>query len=106
MNHDDKITAFLAPADAKAARSKLEPYSDLIRQLRQRRWTYDQIAQALRDNFGLCAHRTTIHAFVKARAGNKTGVLVMSTPAPLGLVAPAPGQSAQPARRARFNLDA
>jgi len=95
---DDKITAFLATADAKAARSKLEPYSDLIRQLRQRRWTYDQIAQALRDEFGLCAHRTTIHAFVKARAGNKTGVLVMSTPAP--------GQSAQPARRARFNLDA
>ena len=105
MNLDDKITGFLAVADVKAARSKLEPYTELIRQLRQRRWTYDQIAQALRNEFGLCAHRTTIHAFVKARAGNKTGVLVMSTPAPLGLVGPAPGQSAQPARR-RFSLDA
>jgi hypothetical protein len=99
VNLDDKITAFLVTADAKAARSKLEPYSELIRQLRQRRWTYDQIAQALRDEFGLCAHRTTIHAFVKARAGK--GAIAMP---PSDLSGSRIGTSAS-VKRSRFNLD-
>ncbi|HOF09248.1 MAG TPA: hypothetical protein PLV33_04540 [Opitutaceae bacterium] len=101
MNLDDKITAFLATADAKAARSKLEPYAELIRQLRQRRWTYDQIAQALHDNFGLCAHRTTIHAFVKARAGKGKGAIAMPSP---DLSGSRVGTSAS-VKRPRFNLD-
>jgi hypothetical protein len=104
VNLDDKITAFLAAADAKAARSKLEPFADLIRQLRQRRWTYVQIAHALSEQFGLAVHPTTVHAFVKVRSGKGKGVLTMSTPAVASVTSPKPVVQNQPARR-RFNLD-
>jgi transposase len=53
MNTDDKIWAFLARAKSRPAPSKLDPYHELIRGLRQRRWTYQQIAAVLRDEFAV-----------------------------------------------------
>jgi IS30 family transposase len=94
MSLDERISAFLAHADAEPARSKLEPYADLIRTLRQRRWTYVQIAQALRDEFTLSVHPTTIHAFVKVRAKRKTAPSCT------------PEATSPIAKRPRFNLDA
>ena len=68
MNLDDQIAHILADADARPARSKLEPYADLIRELRQRRWTFRKIADALRERFAVTASPSTIHDFAKVRA--------------------------------------
>ena len=104
MSLDEKISSFLSLADEKSARSKLEPYADLIRKLRQRRWTYTEIARALHDDFGVTVHRTTVHAYVKVRSGKGKGVLAMSTPETTSAaIKPVP---ANPPGRRRFNLDA
>ena len=68
MNLDDQIANFLADADARPARSKLEPYAELIRELRQRRWTFRKIADALCERFAVRASPSTIHDFAKVRA--------------------------------------
>jgi len=68
MNLDDQIAKFLAEADARPARSKLEPCAKLIRELRQRRWTYRKIADALREQFAVTASPSTIHDFLRVRA--------------------------------------
>ena len=68
MSLDDQIAKFLADADARPARSKLEPYADLIRELRQRRWTFRKIADALRERFAVTASPSTIHDFARVRA--------------------------------------
>jgi transposase len=73
MNLDDQIAKFLADADARPARSKLEPYAKLIRELRQRRWTYRKIAAALADRFGIRASPSTIHDFLRVRAHQPHG---------------------------------
>ena len=99
MSLDEKISAFLARTDSKPAPSKLEPYAELIRTLRQRRWTYVQIAQALRDEFSLHVHPTTVHHFQKVRQRRGSA-------SPSGQVAPASPVAANPAKRPRFNLDA
>jgi hypothetical protein len=99
MSLQDKIAAFLAQAETKSAPSKLEPYAELIRQLRQRRWTYQRIAIALRDDFCVSVAPSTIHAFVKVRAKKKS---VPALPTPDTLSPP----PISPARKPRFNLDA
>ena len=68
MSLDEQIADFLATADDRPPRSKLEPYADLIRGLRQRRWTYRKIAAALRERFGLATGKSSIHDFVRVRA--------------------------------------
>ena len=105
MSLDEKITEFLAHAKPKAAQSKLEPYAELIRTLRQRRWTYLQIAATLQTEFGVTVAANTIFAFVKVRSGKGKGVLTMSTPEVASVTLPKPAGPNQPARR-RFNLDA
>jgi len=40
----------------------------LIRELRQRRWTFRKIADALRERFAVAASPSTIHDFAKVRA--------------------------------------
>ena len=99
MNLDEKIADFLAATKAEPARSKLEPYAELIRGLRQRRWTYQKIAQVLRDEFDVTVAANTVFAFAKVRAG-KRGV-----PAP-AISADPPLLPAQPTpRKRRFHLD-
>jgi len=68
MNTSDKIQAFLEAAAECPAKSKLEPYAELIRTLRRKRWTYRQIAAALKNDFGVHAAPSSIHNFVKVRA--------------------------------------
>jgi len=52
----------------KPFQSKLEPFADLIRELRRRRKSYREIAEVLRDEQGIAADRTTIWSFVKVRS--------------------------------------
>jgi transposase len=107
MSLDQKITDFLARAEPKPTPSKLEPYAEFIRTLRQRRWSYVEIAKTLRDEFGVQAHPTTVHAFVKVRA-KKKNAFTMPAPdhaAPSQPVSTAASQSSS-AKRSRFHLDA
>ncbi len=64
---DPKTRQLLNELPPKPFRSKLEPHLDLIRELRQRRRTYEEIAHFLRDNLGLAVAPSTIHAFLHAR---------------------------------------
>jgi IS30 family transposase len=73
MNLDDQIAKFLAEADARPARSKLEPCAELIRELRKRRWTFRKIADALREKFAVTASPSTIHDFLRVRAHQPHG---------------------------------
>ncbi len=68
MSLDDQIADFLAKADGRPPRSRLEPYAELIRELRQRRWSYREIAVALRERFSVPTGPSTINDFVRVRA--------------------------------------
>jgi hypothetical protein len=106
MSLNQNIIAFLARAEPKPAPSKLEPYADLIRTLRQRRWPYVEIAKALSDEFGVQAHLTTVHAFVKVRAKKKSAS-TMPAPEQAAIDRPTPPTSdTSGARRPRFHQDA
>ncbi len=52
----------------KPFQSKLEPVTEIIRDLRRQRKSYREIAQILRDEHGLAVDRTTIWNFVKVRS--------------------------------------
>src|SRR5665213_998586 len=99
MNLDDQIAAFLAKTDAQPARSKLEPYAELIRGLRKRRWTYRRIAAVLREQFGVITGRSTVHEFVKVRARRP-----QTEPTP-AIRAPQPVASHPAPPKRRFHLD-
>jgi hypothetical protein len=53
-------------------RSKLEPYYEVIRALRKKRYTYQEIAQFLASEAGITAAASTIHAFVAVRARRRS----------------------------------
>jgi hypothetical protein len=99
MSLDDLIAEFIAKADARPARSKLEPYADLIRELRQRRWTFQRIAAALRERFGVSASPSTIHDFVRVRAHRPRIEPMPTTPAE-SPIEPIPAR-----RKRRFHLE-
>ncbi len=106
MNLDEKITAFLATASTQPPQSKLEPYTELIRSLRQKRWPYHRIAKALQDDFGIKTAPSSIHNFVKVRA-KKPDQYVIVPPATTSAHSLKPTSPAVPViKRPRFNLDA
>jgi len=99
MSLEQKISDFLERADQKPGVSKLVPYTELIWALRQRRWTYAEIAGALRKEFGVTVSPSTIFAFVKVRAKKSRSVELLD---PQVFVHPL----AQAPRKQRFHLDA
>ena len=96
MNLDDQIANFLADADPRPARSKLEPYAELIRELRQRRWTFRKIADALGERFAVTASPSTIHDFAKVRAHRARAEAQPTQPAQTQPDAVAPTSSKPP----------
>jgi IS30 family transposase len=65
---DQKIRQLLNQLSPKPSRSKLEPHLDIIRELRQKRLTYEEIAQFLAENLNLTVAPSTIYAFMHVRA--------------------------------------
>ncbi len=104
MSTNAKIQAFLESAAEFPAKSKLEPYAEMIRTLRRKRWTYQRIAYALRSEFALPVSPSTIHNFVKVRAKRRrqTPDDDASTSKQQTRHTPKP----RPAERPRFNIDA
>lgn len=68
---DDKFKAILESIPKKRERSKLEPYTELIEQLRRRGYTYREITHILAEKCGLIVESTTIVRFVAARSKEK-----------------------------------
>lgn len=98
MNTEEKIADFLARAETRPPLSKLDPYHQLIRGLRQRRWTYQEIAVTLCKEFGVRVAASTIHAFMKVRANRRVSPLVQAVGSEIKLPATKP--------KRRFQLDA
>lgn len=70
---DPRFEAVLKHLPQKRHRSCLEPYSDLIREMRKRGCCYREIAQVLREEFGLKVGMSTINDFVLSRQKSTHG---------------------------------
>lgn len=77
---DDDIRAALDQMPDKA-RSKLEPHADIIRDLRRKGRTYEDIAQFLAERLKLKVAPSTIHAFVRVRARRQHRLRIELPPA-------------------------
>ena len=65
---DAKLKTILKNLPAKKPRSRLEPYRELIREMRRRGRSYREIIQALRDECDLQVSVSTLHDFVRLRS--------------------------------------
>ena len=63
-----KLRALLDRMPEKPPRSKLEPHVEVIRQLRRKGRTYQEIAGFFAEHLGITVAASTIHAFIKVRA--------------------------------------
>lgn len=61
------IEEILATIHPRAPRSRLEPYRELIEELRRRRVTFREIADILADRCGVRVTRAAVHGFLRAR---------------------------------------
>lgn len=68
---DPRFETVLKRLPQKRNRSCLEPYSDLIREMRNRGCCYREIAQVLHEEFGLKVGISTINDFVLSRMQTK-----------------------------------
>ena len=65
---DERLRALIDQIPDKPPRSKLEPHLEVIRELRRKGRTYQEIAQFLGEHLNVTVAASTIHAFVQVRA--------------------------------------
>ena len=65
---DQNIRQLCDALPSKPFRSKLEPHRELIRELRRKRHTYQDIARFFGSHLSLRVAPSTIHNFLKARS--------------------------------------
>jgi IS30 family transposase len=65
---NDALRAALDAIPERPPRSKLEPHAAVIRELRKKRRTYQEIAAFFREHLHISVAPSTIHEFVKVRA--------------------------------------
>ncbi len=68
---DTKFEVILNSLPAKEPHSRLEPYSELITEMRKRGRTYREIAQVLKKSCGFKVGTSTVNDFVLARAKSR-----------------------------------
>jgi hypothetical protein len=68
---DAKFEAIVNSLPAKEPRSRLEPYGELITEMRKRGRTYREIANVLKKTCGLKVGASTVNDFVLARSKSK-----------------------------------
>ena len=68
---DAKFEAILNSLPAKEPRSRLEPYSELITEMRKRGYSYREITQVLKKACGLRVGTSTVNDFVLAHSRSK-----------------------------------
>ena len=67
-----QFEAILKSLPAQVPRSRLHPYSELIREMRKRKRSYREITEVLRDQFGLKAGISTVRDFLRAQTKSRT----------------------------------
>ena len=67
-----QFEAILKSLPPQAPRSRLHPYSELIREMRKRKRSYREITAVLRDQFGLSAGISTVRDFLRTQTKSKT----------------------------------
>ena len=77
---DDKLQVILDSLPEKRPRSRLEPYCELIDELRRRGRTYREIARILVEKCQLQVSRSTVHDFVRGRSRTKPKPAKRKTP--------------------------
>ena len=77
---DDKLQVILDSLPEKPPRSRLEPYCELIDELRRRGRTYREIARILVEKCQLQVSRSTVHDFVRGRSRTKPKPAKRKTP--------------------------
>jgi hypothetical protein len=65
---DERLRTLVEQIPEKAPRSKLEPHVDVIRVLRRKGRTYQEISRFFSEHLGVPVAASTIHAFVRVRA--------------------------------------
>lgn len=80
----DDLKAIFDSLPPKPPRSRLEPYGELIREMREHGWTYREIAKVLAEKCDLRVAASTVHHFVRvyrqAKGRRKGGVTVSARP--------------------------
>ena len=76
---DDKFKAILNSLPAKEPRSRLEPYRELITEMRKRGRSYREITQVLKKACGLKVGTSTVNDFVLAQSKAKTKASVAAS---------------------------
>ena len=71
---DEAFQAILDSLPPKPVRSKLEPYAELIRELRKRGRSYREIASILAERCGVAVGTHTVYNFVQVRSKSKRKV--------------------------------
>lgn len=79
---DEKLRALLDQMPPKPPRSKLEPHLEVIRELRRRGRTYQEIAQFFAEHLNLTVAASTIHYFVRLRARRRQKPQPIELPPP------------------------
>ena len=75
---DAKFEAILNSLPAKEPRSRLEPYSELITEMRKRGHSYREITQVLKKACGLKVGASTVNDFVLARSKIKNEAVALA----------------------------
>jgi hypothetical protein len=65
---EKRFQAILDGLPPKPPRSRLEPYQELIREMRNRGRSYREIVQVLEEHCRVSAAPSTVHSFVQARS--------------------------------------
>ena len=90
---DERVRALLEEVPEKPPRSKLEPHLEVIRELRRKGRTYQEIAQFFGEHLNVTVAASTIHAFVQVRARRRKQRLQIELPP----AATGPNETAQTA---------
>jgi len=104
---DSKMQALLDSIPDSPTRSRLEPYRELIRALRQKRKSFAEIAQILHLNYNVRIDPSNIHRFVKVRS-KKPDVELLAPQPPNMPSSPtirnqSPGGNAAPKKRFHYD---
>jgi len=76
---DTNFEAILNSLPTKEPRSRLEPYSELITEMRKRGRTYREIVQVLKKSCGLKVGASTVNDFILARPKSKAKPLLSTS---------------------------
>ena len=88
MLDEAQIQALLQDLPERANRSGLDPYRELVLELRQRSFSYRQIAKLLVERCGFEISHSAIHDFVRKQSAPPPPVKLVGSEEPPGAFAP------------------